>query len=100
MAQVPYNSIVGVAYAHINTATTTVVKPVPGMLSAIIFNSASSGATVTIYDQTSAAAPIVGVITLSAAETTPAQPVVFNVTLKNGLTIVTTGTLDITVTFR
>ena len=65
----------------------------------IIYNGGSSGATLTLYDNTSATGTTIAVVTLSASENNPGA-VVYNVNFKVGLTIVSTGTVDVTVVFK
>ena len=97
MPQTPYNALIGTAYAHINTAATTVVKSAPGTLASIVVNTQVAG-TVTIYDNaTAASGTVVAVITVTA--TFPTLPLVYNLKFANGLTIVTSGTADLTVVF-
>lgn len=100
MPQYPYNAPVGLNYTHINTAATTVVKSSAGLFGTFNVNSATSTATIEFYDNTSAAAPIlIGALTLPTI-TTPNQQVVYNLYFKTGLTIVTTGTLDVDIGWR
>lgn len=100
MPQYPYNEPIGLSYAHINTATTTVVKSVPGLFATFNINSSTTGATIEFFDNTSATAPIfIGTLTLPTIAT-PSQQVVYNLNFKTGLTVVTTGVLDILIGFR
>lgn len=89
------------AYLNITTATTTVVRSGPGLLHAIIVNKAVASATVTIYDNTAASGTKIGTITFPATITGADQhPMTYNVSFANGLTIVTSGATDLTVSYR
>lgn len=89
MADSPYNS------TYISTATTTVVKTGAGVLKSITVGETAAGA-ITVYDQTSAAVPIIAVLKASVVEGTYE----FNVGFATGLTIVTAGASKITVSYR
>lgn len=84
-------------YAHITTAGTYLLKNTAGTLHKIVMNNAG-GTLVTVYDNITATAPIMAVIN------TPAQanPVTlsYDVAFSTGLTIVTTGTWDLTVVYQ
>ncbi len=85
-------------YKRITGATTTTLKLSGGFLHAIVVNSAGSDCTV--YDQTTAAVPLIGII-----NTTKANGVVggieYHHPFYNGLVIVTTGAgTDITVIYE
>ena len=85
-------------YKRIAGATTTTLKLSGGFLHAIIINSA--GALCTVYDQTTAAVPYIGII-----DTTKAAGIVgaisYEMPFYNGLVIVTTGAgTDITVVYE
>ena len=84
----------GYKYTHIATATTTPIKSGPGLLAAICLNTLAS-ATLTIYDSPTASGSIIGIMTLSNADEVNA--VKFNVAFANGLTIVTSGAVDVTI---
>lgn len=91
---------VGYSYNNIVAAapTTTVVKTGAGILHTITFNKPTATAVVTVYDNTSAAAPVVGTITI------PASPLpvtlTYDVAFSTGLTVKTeTAASDITVTY-
>lgn len=101
MPQTPYSATPGHSYVNISTQTTTVVKANAGILRAISFNSATSGAVITIYDNASAASGTkIATMTLGAAITTPQQPVLRDVKFANGLTILTaTQNADFTVIY-
>lgn len=103
MAQVPYNAPVGLSYKHINTAATTVVKSFGGLLQGINVNGTPGATeTVTIYDNTAASGTEIGVVALATTTVAPSFiPFGVNgVQFVTGLTIVTTGTTDLTVVYR
>lgn len=84
-------------FFNITTASTNVLKLGPGTLRRIIINKAA-GTTITIYDNTSAASPIIGVIG-NPANNNPLT-LDYDLDFQTGLTIVTTGTWDLTVTYE
>ena len=86
-------------YFHGTTAATTVLKYGPGMLHRICIGDMVAGTSITIYDQTSAATPIISVITPGAKAV---QPFIMEYQLPfgTGLTIVSTGTWDFVVIFE
>lgn len=95
----PNSAAISYSYAHISTSTTTVVKSGAGVLHTLSVNNLGTVAsTTTIYDNTSAAAPVVAVINTLAGQTSYLYDVAFN----TGLTIVTTGTVapDVTVAYK
>lgn len=83
------------SYSHIATATTTAVKSASGFLHAITVNTTAAGA-ITIYDNTAGSGTIIGIIKASVVE----QTFTFNVSFATGLTIVTAGASDLTVSYR
>lgn len=84
-------------YANIATNTTTVLKTTAGWLYKVIVGGPAG--TVTIYDNTSAAAPIIGVLTLNAGQ--PPNHIEFDVPFNTGLTIVTSSaSVNITVVYE
>jgi len=87
-------------YKNINTATTTICKYGAGRLHSLVINSPTP-ATITLYDNTSATAPIIGVITVATAN--DAYSIPYNCPFNTGLTILTnisSGTLDITAIYE
>ena len=87
-------------YAYIHGAATTVCKTSAGSLHGIIIGTPTSGSPVTIYDNTAASGTVIAV--LSPTTGTVPDDVDFGesgVDFSNGLTVVTTGTTDITVVF-
>lgn len=85
-------------YKYITGAATTVCKLSPGTLHRIIVNQA--GTLCTIYDQTSGAVPIMGILDTSKTTGTIGS-IEYECPFFNGLTIVTTGAgTDITVIYE
>lgn len=87
-------------FNNITTATTTTVKSGSGHLKRIVINKAVLGTTITIYNNTTGAAPAIGTITFGAALLSD-PPIVadYGVDFSTGLTIVTSGAVDITVAY-
>jgi hypothetical protein len=89
------------SYSNITSATTTTVKSGAGFLHAIIINTPVASATITIYDSTTGSGTKIGTITLGA---TLANDIygnfLYDVYFTTGLTIVTSGVTDITVSSR
>lgn len=84
--------------AHISTDATTVIKSGPGILHTICYNTPGASATATVYDNTSAAAPILAVISLTTSDAP--QCLTYDLAFTTGLTIVTAvATTDLTVSF-
>jgi len=83
---------------HISgNAATHVLKYGAGVLQKIMFNN-TSGTSITIYDNTSAAAPVIGIITTASAAL---GGWTYDVPFSNGLTLVTVGnSLDATVIYE
>lgn len=87
----------GLSYAHISTATSTLVKTGPGMLATVVCNAAGTGATVTVYDGVDNTGTVV-----AAASALPAGAVlVYNCVVRTGIYVVTVGSpaADFTVTY-
>lgn len=82
-------------YNRISTATTTTVKSGAGVLNSITINTTSIGS-ITVYDSLSASGNIIAVFPASATMGT----YTYNVNFTIGLTIVTAGASDLTVSFR
>ena len=107
MPQYPFNTPGEVAYNHIGTAGTYVVKAVPGALFEININSGTSGATIELFDQATTVTGtnvIAGPINLGTATVIP-QRVLYGpdgagIKFNNGLVVITTGTTDITMAYR
>ena len=85
--------------AYLTTGTTT-LKTIIGSLHVLIFSGIASGATVTLYDNTSGTAPILwasGAMTLgSQANNFPFSLDFGNYQFATGLTVVITGTVSLT----
>lgn len=82
-------------YKNIATATTTVVKSGAGVLHGIVINT-TAAATITVYDNTSAAGTKIATI---AASPVIGSTFLYDIAFSTGLTIVTAGASDITVSY-
>jgi predicted ribonuclease toxin of YeeF-YezG toxin-antitoxin module len=82
-------------FKNIMNMSTTVVKGSSGKLHAITVNT-TAAATITIYDNTSAAGTKIGILKASVVEGT----YFYNCSFDTGLTIVTAGAPDITVIYK
>lgn len=82
------------SYSNISTATTTVVKASAGVLHTIVVNTTAAGA-ITVYDNTSGSGTKIATLKASIGENT----YMFDTAFTTGLTIVTAGASDITVTY-
>lgn len=82
-------------YAYISTATTTVVKSGSGFLHTLTVQGGTAG-TIIIYDNTSAAVPIM----LSFDSTASYETYEVDVSFATGLTVVTSAATKITVAYR
>jgi hypothetical protein len=94
----PFNDF---SYGNINTATTTTLKSSFGLLHSVVINTPVASATITLYDSLTGSGTKIGTITLPS--TLLAQgpySAAFDCTFVNGLTVVTTGTTDITINYR
>jgi len=87
-------------YRNINSASTTTLLNGAGVLRRVIINEAVALGTVTIYDNIAASGAVVGAITFGAALLQSLIPIEYNCRVDTGLTIVTTGTIDLTVIYR
>ncbi len=83
------------SYAYISTGTTTQVVTGACTLVAIVVNSTAAGS-IKIIDGTSGSTANVGILKSSITEGT----YTYNVTMGNGIRIVTAAASDITVIFR
>jgi hypothetical protein len=88
------------SYTNITTATTTTIKSGSGFLHLIMVNTAAASATITIYDNTSAAGTKISTITMPAALLASQANFRYDITFNTGLTIVTTGVQDILISWR
>lgn len=84
-------------WVNITTATTTVVKDIPGKLIHVVVNKPVSGSTITIYNNTAASGTKIATITNSTVVT----PYFLDYDLRFdvGLTVVTSGLDDITIVY-
>lgn len=83
-------------YKNIASATTTVVKSGAGILHSIVINTTAAAA-ITVYDNTSAAGTKIATIAASPAI---GSTFTYDVAFATGLTIVTAGASDITVSYK
>ncbi len=82
-------------FLNIATGTTTLVKTGPGVLHSLTINK-SVASTITIYDALTAVNPVIATIAASVVEGT----LVYDIAFSTGLTIVTAGASDLTVSYR
>jgi hypothetical protein len=87
------------AYKNITAAATTVVKAGPGQLFSINLQNMAASATMTIFDNTAGSGTVIATYTAPAAVSTVPVSLFYDLKFNTGLTIVTTGTNDITVSF-
>jgi hypothetical protein len=87
------------AYVNITAAATTVVKVGAGQLFAINLQNMAAASTITIFDNTAGSGTKIGTYTQGAAALVSPVSLFYDVKFNLGLTIVTTGTNDITVSF-
>lgn len=91
----------GHLYQNITTATTTTVKSGAGVLHRLVVNTPVASGTITLYDNTSGSGTKIGTVTLPSTLLNNGPMVAqYECAFVTGLTIVTTGTCDITVTYR
>lgn len=83
-------------YKNIATATTTVVKSGSGIVHSITINTTAAGA-ITVYDNTAGSGTKIATIAISPVI---GSTFIYDVSFKTGLTIVTAGASDITVSYR
>jgi hypothetical protein len=83
-------------YKNIAAAATTLVKTGPGVLHSVTINT-TAAATIGIFDGLTAAGTPIGTIAASPAIGSAFS---FDVAFATGLTIVTAGASDITVSYR
>ena len=85
------------SYIYKNTAASVLAITGPGVLHSVMLTAAGDTATVIVYDQTSAAVPVL--CKLSAVTLTSAHAVL-DVSFSNGLYIAVTGTTpDVTIAY-
>lgn len=83
-------------HKNIASATTTVVKSGAGVLHSVVVNTTAAAA-ITIYDNTSAAGTKIATI---AASPVIGSTFMYDVAFTTGLTIVTAGASDLTVSYN
>ena len=89
------------SYKNITTGATTTVKSGLGALHSIIVNTFVASATITVYDNTAASGTKIATITLPSTITSDAPVTInYDIGFATGLTIVTSGATDITVSYR
>ena len=87
-------------YRNITSATTTVVKTGTGALMGVIVNAAVASGTITIYDNTAGSGTTIATITYPATLLANHNVFPYFCKFTTGLTIVTTGTANITVVYK
>lgn len=90
----------GYNYTNITSATTTVVKTGPGVLHIIAVNTDVASATITVYDNTAASGTKIGTLTCQASTVGEPKSVTYDAAFLTGLTLVTSGATDVTVTWK
>jgi len=87
--------------SNITTATTSTPKSGTGFLHGIMINTPVASGVITIYDNTAASGTIIGTITFPATllSSGPA-PVIYNVIINTGVTIVTSAAFNLTVMYQ
>lgn len=91
----------GRTFANISTATTTTVKSGAGHFHTLTINTFVASATITIYDNTAGSGTKIATITLPSTITSTApQTLTYDLAYATGLTIVTSGATDLTLTYR
>jgi len=83
------------SYNNITTSTTTVVKNAPGVVGKITVNTAGGAGTIILYDNTAGSGVIIATL-----DSTVIGSFEYNVNATIGITVVTTGAPDVTVTYR
>lgn len=86
----------GFTYAHISTATSTVVKGAPGILHTVTLNGGTFGG-VTIYDNATACS---GTVIATIATVTAPLSLHYDLQAQNGVCVTTAAATDVTVTVR
>lgn len=81
-------------------AGTTVAKTGSGVLLSVVVNKAVSLGTITLYDNTAGSGEVIGTITFPVTLLASQIALPYHRVLTTGLTIVTTGDLDISVIFQ
>lgn len=84
---------------RISTISTTTIKTGAGILGAILVNKAVSASTITIYDNTAASGTVLAMITHPVSLFASQYYLPFLCKFSTGLTVVTTGLDDLTITY-
>lgn len=87
------------AYKNITAAATTVVKAGAGQLFCINLQNMAAASVMTVYDNTAGSGTVIATYTQGAAALVSPVSLFYDLKFSTGLTIVTTGTNDITVSF-
>lgn len=90
----------GRSFANITTATTTTVKSGAGYLHTVCINKTVASATVSMFNNTVGSGASIGVITMPSTLIQSATCQTYDVYFSTGLTLVTVGAQDITVSYR
>ena len=83
------------SFGQISTATTTTVLSGSGVLHSIVITDSVASA-ITVYDNTAGSGTVIALFAASTLEGT----FLFDVAVGTGITVVTVGASDITVTYR
>lgn len=84
---------VGGAFVHIAAGATTVIATQSVDFKRLVVNNPGTTITATLYDGVNASAPVIAVVALAAG-----MSLAYDLQTANGLTVVTSGTCDITIT--
>lgn len=91
----------GAIFVNIATATTTVIKTGAGVLHKVCINTYAASGTITIYNNTAGSGAKIATVTNPATLLAEGPNcAVYDAFFSVGLTVVTTSTQDITVTYR
>ena len=94
------DSLSACRFAHITSAITTLVKTGAGYLGSININTMAASAVITVYDGIDNTGTVIAIITNPSTLLIEGPANAFyGVGFQTGLTIVTTGTQDITVSY-
>lgn len=87
------------AYTNITAAATTVCKAGAGQLFVVNLQNMAAASTITIFDNTAGSGTKIATYTQGAAALVSPVTMFYDLKFNTGLTVVTTGTNDITVSF-
>ena len=90
----------GYKYARINSATTTALGAFPRTLGRIILNAVPAAATIEIFDSNDGTGTSLGKWTQGAAAIVAPVTLIYDIDTNVGLSITTTGAVDILVAYR